>query len=167
MDSKEKVRGWINYQLAKLRRIANLGSLFLLVFTNSILIAGYLEQRDVHPYVAIPLVFFSFSLLIWYVSHLYVAKFEMYRTEKLAEKILDPYAVYGMLPYEEMWFREIYIPQQECFIELLPKGKQKEKMVEHLNRIKVWVEKGIIPKSHFPEHLKKYYLTDKEHRLEM
>lgn len=167
MDSKEKIRGYINFQLAKLRKIAMIGSLLLMVLSNSLLIAGYIEHRDLHPYIAIPLVFFGMSAIIMILAHLYTSKFEMYRTEKLAEKMLDPYAVYAMLPYEEMWFREIYIPQQECFIEILPDGKQKEKMKKHLDNIRIWVSKGIIPKKHFPEHLKKYYLTDKENRLEL
>lgn len=166
-DGKEKIRGYINFQLAKLRRVSMIGSLLLMVLSNALLIASYIEHRNLHPYIAIPLIFVTLSVVIMLLAHLYVSKFEMYRTEKLAEKLLDPYAVYAMLPYEEMWFREIYIPQQECFIELLPDGKQKEKMKKHLGNIRIWVKKGIIPKSHFPEHLKKYYLTDNENRLEL
>lgn len=167
MDEKEKIRGWINFQLGMLKRTATVINMFLLVFANSLLLSGYLEQRNIHPYVAIPLVFISVSIILWYLSRFFVLKMEMYRTEKLTDKILDPFAVYGLIPYEEMWFRELFIPNMEARYSMMPEGRAKEEYKKHIDNVKEWVVNGIIPKKQFPEHLKKYYLTEKEHRLEL
>jgi hypothetical protein len=103
----------------------------------------------------------------------------MYRTEAKAKRMLDPYAIYALCPYEEMWFREVFVPVELSNKALLtallerdlsPKTKKLveealEQTSSSLEKIKIWAEKGVIPYEHAPPHLKKYYINKKVRRL--
>jgi len=165
LDKDEKIRTFLNYQKEKVARVSPILAIILLAFTNSLLLYEYIRHRNIHPYIGITIMFFLFMIVIWIVSHLYVIKLGMYRTEAKAKRMLDPYAVYALCPYEEMWFREVFIPLHEANIELLPEGKTKERVTKSLEKIKTWVDKGVIPYEHSPKHLQKYYITKDVKRL--
>ena len=161
----ERFRKFVNLQFVKLKRTAAVGSLVILTLNLSFIIYPYIEHRGVHPYLAVPAVFFSVILIFWLISHLYVKKMEMYRTEFLAEKILNPYGVYAIGPFEEMKYLNMDIVIMEALHELLPEGQKKVALREHIEKVKGWCRLGYIPKKDFPDHLKKYYLTKTEARL--
>jgi hypothetical protein len=165
LSGDERLRKFVNLQFVKLKRTAAVGSLMILTLNLSFIIYPYIEHRGVHPYIAIPTVFFSVILLFWLISHIYVKKMEMYRTEFLAEKILNPYSVYAIGPFEEMKYMNIDIVLLETLYELLPEGQKKVALKEHIHKVKNWCRLGYIPKNDFPDHLKKYYLTKTEARL--
>ena len=161
----ESYRKFINLQFVKLKRTAAVGSLIILTLNLSFIIYPFIEHRGIHPYVAVPIVFFSVLFIFWFVSHIYVKKMEMYRTEFLAEKILNPYGVYAIGPFEEMKYRNMDIVIMEALYDLLPEGSKKENLGEHIMKVKEWCTLGYIPKKDFPDHLKKYYITKTEARL--
>jgi len=160
MGEPEGFRKFFNLQYVKMKKLAAVGSLILLALNLSFSIYPYMEFRlpDMvfgtipKTYFAIPLLFLLILLSIWFFAWIYVRVLEMYRTECRADIIYNPYAVYAINPFQEMWFREIYLP--------LLKDHP-----EHYKRVKNWCDLGYIPKDDFPEYLKKYYITDKESRL--
>jgi len=164
-DEKERFRRFFNEQYVKMKQMAAVGSLILLAINLSLTIYPYIEHRRVHPYAAVPLLFLGIMLLIWFGSHIYVKKMEMYRTERRAEVLFNPYAIYAMNPFQEMTFKHMYLPMMESICIALPEGKDKEKMKKNVAMVKRWCDKGFIPKEDFPKHLKRYYLTNKQKRL--
>jgi hypothetical protein len=125
----------------------------------------YIQYRGISPYIGITLLFFGILFFIWVAAHIYVRKFEMYRTESRADVLYSPYSVYAMAPKEEMMLRGIYLPIMETNCKLLAAGKEKEQMEAEIKKVRAWCEKGFIPKDDFPEHLKEYYITEKQQRL--
>jgi len=164
-DEKEKIRKFFNEQYVKMKMMAAVGGLILLAVNLSLTIYPYVEHRNIHPYAAIPLIFLGIMFLIWFGSHIYVKKMEMYRTEKRAEVLFNPYTIYAMNPFQEMTFVHLHLPIMESVCATLPEGEDKEKMKKNVTMIKRWCDKGFIPKEDFPEHLKRYYLTKKQKRL--
>ena len=172
VDESEKFRGFFNTQYVKMKRMAAVGSLVLLAVNLAFTIYPYIEFRFPETiyslpkaWVGVPLVFIIIIFLIWGMSHIYVRVFEMYRTETRADVLYNPYAVYAMMPKEEMTIRGIYLPIMETNCKLLPDGVEKEKMKAEIDKVKIWCNKGFIPKDDFPEHLKSMYITDKQKRL--
>ena len=161
----ERIRRFFNLQYVKIKRTAAVGSLIMLVLNLSFVIYPYIEHRGIHPYLAIPGIFISVIFVVWLLAHIYVRKMEMYRTESLAEKILNPYSVYAIGPFEEMKYRNFEIVIMEYLYELLPEGEKKQQLKEQIKKVKNWVDLGYIPKKDFPKHLKKYYITSNESRL--
>jgi hypothetical protein len=172
-DEKEKIRKFLNMQYVKMKRMATVGSLILLALNLSFTIYPYVEFRfpeqifEIIPrtYLAIPIIFLIIVFLIWFCAHIYMSKMEMYRTESLADRILNPYAVYAIGPFEEMLYRTMTIPTLEASYMAMPEGKEKEEVKKNLEQAKKFVDLGYIPKEDFPKHLKKYYITNKERRL--
>jgi len=171
-DEKEKIRRFINLQYVKMKKIAAVGSLILLTINLSLTIYPYVEFRlpDTiffipSTYIVIPIIFLFVVLLILIGAHIYVRKLEMYRTESLADKLLNPYAVYAIGPFEEMLYRTMTIPTLEAAYQSMPECKEKTEVKKQLDNAKKFVNLGYIPKEDFPNHLKKYYLTEKERRL--
>jgi len=161
----EGFRKFINLQYVKIKRTAAVGSLVMLIINLSFTIYPYIEHRGVHPYFAIPLIFLGAFLLVWLGAHIYVKKFEMYRTESVAEKVYNPYAVYAIGPFEEMKYRNMELIIMEMIYDVLPEGDKKKKFKEDIEKVRKWCDLGYIPKKDFPKHLTKYYMTKKEGRL--
>jgi hypothetical protein len=161
----ERFRKILNLQYVKIKRTAAVGSLIMLILNLSFTIYPFVEHRGVHPYFAIPLIFLIVFLLVWLASHIYVKKFEMYRTESVAEKLFNPYAVYAIGPFEEMKYRNMDLVIIETLYGLLPEGEKKQELKEQIEKIRNWCDLGYIPKKDFPKHLKKYYMTNIENRL--
>jgi len=164
-NNEEKIRKFFNLQYVKIKRTAAVGSLIMLVLNLSFVIYPYIEHRGIHPYIAIPGIFILVILIIWILAHLYVRKMEMYRTESLAEKILNPYSVYAIGPFEEMKYRNFEMIIMESLYDLFPEGEKKQQLKQQIDKVKNWLELGYIPKKDFPKHLKKYYITSNESRL--
>lgn len=164
VDEKERFRKFLNMQYVKMKRMAAVGSLVLLAVNLSFTIYPYVQHRDIHPYLGVPIIFIFIVLLIWLCAHVYVQKLEMYRTESLADKIFNPYTVYQIGPFEEMKYRNMELPIMKSLCDVL-NGDEKKEMEEYVKRVEKWLELGYIPKEDFPEHLKKYYITNKERRL--
>jgi hypothetical protein len=162
---EERFRRFLNLQYVKIKRTAAVGSLIMLILNLSFTMYPFIEHRGVHPYFAIPLVFLILFLLVWMAAHLYVKKLEMYRTESIAEKVYNPYAVYAIGPFEEMKYRNFDIVVMETLYDILPDGSKKQQLGEQIKKVKRWCDLGYIPKKEFPQHLKKYYITKKESRL--
>jgi hypothetical protein len=172
MDGKEKVRKFINMQYVKMKRMASVGGLILLAINLSLTIYPFVEFRFQEymlgiprAWIGIPVILLIILFLLWVGSHIYISIMEMYRTEFLAEKILNPYTVYAIGPFEEMLYRTMTIPTLEASYMSMPDGKEKEGVKKNLDLAKKWVDMGYIPKEDFPKHLKKYYITNKERRL--
>lgn len=171
-DEGEVIRKFVNEQYVKLKRVAAVGSLVLLGVNLSLSVYPYVSHRfpeylfGIVPstWIAIPVVFIVLMTLLWLCAHIYVKKMEMYRTEFRAEMMFNPYAVYALRPWEEMYFSHTFLPIMETLIEL-SKGEQKEKLEKNIKKFKNWLELGYIPKKDFPKHLKKFYITKKEQRL--
>lgn len=164
-DKKEKIRKIINMQYVKIKRTAAVGSLIILTLNLSFSIYPFISHREIHPYVAIPIIFIIVILIIWFAAEIYVKRLEMYRTEFLAERILNPYSVYAIGPFEEMKYRTMEIPIMQALSKLMPEGSEKDDFDDQLKKVQEWCDLGYIPKKDFPNHLKKYYLTKTEHRL--
>ena len=164
-DEKEKLRSFFNTQYVKMKRMSAVGSLILMAINLSLTLYPYLAWREFNIYFAVPLIFIGIILLIWAMSHVYVRVFEMYRTESKADVLYNPYAVYAMAPKDEMFIRDVYLPIMESSYKLMPDCIEKNNLGVEVSKVKVWCEKGFIPKEHFPEHLKQYYITDKQIRL--
>ena len=162
---EEQIRRFLNLQYVKIKRTAAVGSLVMLILNLSFTMYPFIEHRDIHPYFAIPLIFLAVFFLVWLASHIYVKKFEMYRTESVAEKVYNPYAVYAIGPFEEMKYRYMDLVIMETLYDLLPEGEKKQKLKDQIKTVREWCDLGYIPKKDFPKHLKKYYITDKENRL--
>lgn len=165
IDKKEKIRKFINMQYVKIKRTAAVGSLLILTLNLSFSIYPFISHRDIHPYIAIPLIFSIVIFIIWIAAEIYVKRMEMYRTEFLAERILNPYSIYAIGPFEEMKYRNMEIPIMEALSTLIPEGNEKNHFENHLHKVKKWCDLGYIPKDDFPNHLKQYYITKTENRL--
>ena len=163
--SSDRFKKFINMQYVKMKRTAAVGSLFILALNLSFSIYPFIEHRDIHPYVAIPLVFISVVFFLWLAAHFYVKKLEMYKTESLADRIFNPYSVYAIGPFEEMKYRNIDLVIMKYLFELLPEGKQKQDLKDQIDKVTHWCDLGYIPKKEFPQHLRKYYITNNEMRL--
>jgi len=161
----EQFRRFLNLQYVKIKRTAAVGSLILLIINLSFTTYPFIEHRGVHPYFAIPLIFLIVFLLVWLGAHIYVKKLEMYRTESVAEKVYNPYAVYAIGPFEEMKYRNMDLVIMEMLYDLLPEGDKKQKLKNQIQTVTRWCDLGYIPKKDFPKHLKKYYITNRENRL--
>jgi len=171
-DEGEKIRKFFNEQYVKMKRLAAVGSLILLAVNLSFTVYPFIEFRFPEniwiiprAWLVIPLLLFFIILLIWIISHIYIKKMEMYRTESRADQLYNPYCVYAFNPFQEMWWRHIYIPQMEGIYHNMEEGKEKDKLKSKIEMVNDWLDKGYIPKKDFPQHLKKYYITDKEQRL--
>lgn len=172
-DEKEIIRKFVNLQYVKMKRMAAVGGLILLAVNLAFTIYPYIEFRFPEyffgliprAWVGVPLVLIVIMLLIWLGAHIYVKKLEMYRTEWVAERIYNPYAVYAIGPFEEMLYRTMTIPTLQAAYATMPEGKEKKEVKEKLEKAKKYVDLGYIPKEDFPQHLKKYYITNKERRL--
>jgi len=171
-DEKEHIRKFINMQYVKMKRMAAVGSLILLAVNLSLTIYPYVAHRFPETilfipstYLVVPIIVLIIVFLIWGGAHIYMTKMEMYRTEFLAERILNPYTVYAIGPFEEMLYRTMTIPTLQAAYASMPEGKDKEEVKEKLEKAKKYVDLGYIPKDDFPKHLKKYYITEKERRL--
>jgi hypothetical protein len=171
-DANERIRKFVNMQYVKMKRLSAVGSLILLAINLSFTVYPYVEHRFPESianipraWLGVPIILMIIMLLIWLGAHIYVQKMEMYRTEKRAEMVLNPYAVYAFNPFQEMWFGHIYLPTMKGVLELLPEGEEKEKIQKEYDMVRKWIEKGYIPKGDFPKHLKKFYITKKEQRL--
>jgi len=165
LEKEERFRKFFNLQYTKIKRTAAVGSLIMLIMNLSFTIYPFIEHRGFHPYYAIPIIFFFIFLLVWLAAHIYVKKFEMYRTESLADKIYNPYSVYAIGPFEEMKYRNIDIVIMETLYDILPDSNKKQVLGEQIKKVKRWCDLGYIPKQEFPQHLKKYYIKKKENRL--
>jgi len=162
---EERVRRFINIQIVKLQKIANVGSLILLILNISLTLNLYIEHRGIHPYIMIPLLFICIGLFILLCAHVYLKKLNMYRTQAEAERYFNPYQVYAIGPFEEMLYRYLWVPTLEAAINLQPDPKEKAKLESIMKKFMGWVKLGYIPKKDFPSHLKKFYITDKQARL--
>lgn len=165
IESKHRIKKFINIQMYKVKSISSVASVVMWALTFVFILYPYIEHRSIHPYVAIPILFLCIITILWLLAHLYVRKLEMYKTEKYADIIHNPYAVYAVTPFEEMMYRNIFIPLMENDFVLLPDGEQKTKIGEKLKRVKNWVELGYIPNEDFPGHLKKFLITKDQFRL--
>jgi len=165
IDKEERFRRFINFQYIKIKRTAAVGSLIMLIINLSFTIYPFIEHRGLHPYFAIPLIFLIVFFLVWLASHIYVKNFEMYRTESVADKVYNPYAVYAIGPFEEMKYRYMELVIMKALYELFPEGEKKQELKKQIEKVQSWCDIGYIPKKDFPKHLEKYYITKKEGRL--
>jgi len=165
-DADEKIRKFINLQYVKLKKVAAVGSMILLAVNLSFTIFIFLEWRDIHPYIGIPIIFVIVMFVLLGLSHIYVRKMEMYRTEQAAEVLYNPYAVYAFAPFQEMIYSFYAVPMQKAMLKLLPKDSEEYKELKELSKkFENWCKKGFIPKEDFPPKLQKYYITEKQRRL--
>ena len=160
LDKDEKIRTYFIRQIVKVQRVAGIGSLVLLTINLSLAAYPYVAWRGVNPYFGIICIFMFVIFMVCFLAHIWMNWLEMYRGEAATKVSYNPYQVYTLSPYEEMWFRLWFIPVMEHMID-----GDKEKLSSNLVKVKEWVEKGYIPKKQFPEHLLKYYITKKEGRL--
>lgn len=169
---REKGRKWLNFQFMKLKQVAVVGSLVILLINLALNIYPLVAHRFPEKilmlpksWVIIPLLFIFVLFIIWLLAHLWVMKFEMYRTQQRARMILNPYNIYHFNPFQIMRFRNIFLPIMYSQLEMMEEGKDKERYKKQIKMIEKWLELGYIPKEDFPDDLKEYYLTDKDNKL--
>jgi len=119
-----------------------------------------IEWRGVHPYVSIVVSILLLTFIILFGAYLYLDWGHMYRAEKDAEMPYLPANVYLLTPYEQMLHTHTFLPLMKFIAE--PTDKNKKSLLSSIKKFSVWVEKGVIPKKHLPETLKKYYLSNRE-----
>jgi len=104
-------------------------------------------------------------LVVWVGSHCYIKGLEMYKYEALGDKIYNPYTVYAYGPFEEVTYQALWIPLLNSIHSLMDESEMRTNLKTNIDKLEKWLKLGYIPKSDFPEHLKKYYVTKKEKRL--
>jgi hypothetical protein len=154
-ETSSPLKRFLTLQMTKIRKIAGVGSLFLLVLNLALQLYPNIEQRGVHPYVGIPLTIIGMGILIWIGSHIYVKIVQMSKYESLSEVRLNPYSVNHIAPFEELRYRYVDIPQMEAIYSTMKEGKAKQEFKKNIDIFKEWVELGYIPDKYFPPHLKK------------
>jgi len=168
VSGEEGIRKFIAMQYAKVRRMAGIISLVLLMTSDAFLMLPYLEGWGIHPYIGFPMVVLIISVLIWAISHWYYITKDMHRAEQLAEIKLNPYAIYELSPKEQMQLRTQFIPLLVSNARIL-RNSGDTQGADELNKFVIqldqWVRSGRIPKDQFPPELDKYIISDKESRL--
>jgi hypothetical protein len=167
IDEQEVIRGFLNRQYVKLKRVASVGSLLLLALNLAFTVYPYVSHRWVfsNVYIGISLLLVIIILLLVGLAHVYVVKMEMYRTESKADVIYNPYNVYALAPKEEMQISFFYLPLLEGLYSSVKDESVKADLKKVIDVVRIWKEKGFIPKDDFPDELKAWYLTNKERRL--
>jgi len=173
IDKEENFRKFINLQYVKVRRVAAVGSLILLMINLSLTAYPYIEHRFGQyifgvpsTYIGIPVVFVLIGVLVLLLAHIYVKKMEMYRTEQHAEIKYNPFSVYAFSPFEEMMYTNSIVPLMKGLVHILPEGsEERKKLKEDAEKFERWCRLGYIPKEEFPQNLMEYYITDKQQRL--
>lgn len=166
IDDKERFRKFVNLQYVKLKKVAAVGGMIMLAINLSLTMFLYIEHRNIHPYVGIPVLFILVMFVLWILAHIYVSKMEMYRTEQMAEVTYNPYSVYALAPFQEMIYSYSAIPMMKALLKTLPEDSEEHKELKtKLGRFEEWCKLGYIPKKDFPDELKRYYITDKQQRL--
>lgn len=167
MDRK-KAKNRLKYftlQMIKVKRTAPMYNLILLVLLNALSIYPILEGRAIHPYISFPAVLVLLITLIWAGSHLYQIVLGMNKNEARAERIINPYCVWAMGPWEEMLIRNIWLPSMKGIYANMPGGEDKIELGEAISNMSRWVELGYIPKKDYPKHLLKHYIAKDGERL--
>ena len=169
MDDKERIRGFLNLQYTKIITLAAVGSIILLAFNLALSIFSYMEFRFPKYIFFIPSawlgvasIFILIMLIIWISAHIYVRVFEMYRTEKSAEMMFNPYGIYAFSPFQEAWFRNYHLPILKALAKEHPDDQE---LKDALQKVERWLHLGYIPKDEYPEDLKKYYITKIQRRV--
>lgn len=152
--------------IAKMKQVAVVGTQIMLSFNIALTGYEYVAWRGIHPYLGISLLFLLVMGAGLVAAHVYVNVFEMYKTHKMADAVYyNPYAVYAFPPFQEMWFRTVYIPLLKAARDQAGDEERRVELSEKIAMAEKWVELGYIPRDHFPEHLQKYYHTKHEERL--
>jgi hypothetical protein len=161
LDEKEKFREYLNIQFVKLKKVAAVGSLLLLALNLSFAIYPYISYRWLFSniYIGVFLLFISIILIMLFLAHIYVVKLEMYRTETKADYIFNPYATYGLTAKDVIFLEDIYLPILKGDDMSIKERKEK------IMKVESWVKYGYIPKDHFSDNWKEWYITKKERRL--
>lgn len=162
-NNEERIRRFVNKQMAKIKRISGVGSLILLVINLSFSVYAYIEYRGIHIYIALPLLVLLMGSILLLVAHFYTL--HMYRTEAEAEKYFNPYATYAIGPFEEITYRFIYLPMMKALLSTMDDEIEKKVFKEKIDIWERWINLGYIPKDEYPKHLLKFYITNKEARL--
>ena len=167
LDKEEKIRGLFNQQYAKLKRVAPIISLFQLTLILALQLYEYVSHRPLFSniYAGVILLYLIIVTGMLLFAHLYVVVAEMYRTETKADYKYNPYATYAFSPKEEMFNKHIFLPILEGLYVSEQTKDNKEKLKSSIDKVKVWVNEGVIPKEHFPEELLDWYITNKKKRL--
>ena len=173
IDKEERVRKFLNLQYVKVRRVAAVGSLILLMINLSLTMYPYIEHRfggDIFgipsAYIGIPFLFVFIGVVVLLLAHIYVKKMEMYRTEQHAEIKYNPFSVYAFSPFEEMMYTNSIVPIMRGLLHILPEGSEEQKKLkEETDKFERWCRLGYIPKEEFPKNLMEYYITEKQQRL--
>jgi len=111
----------------------------------------------------VPLFSLFIGLIVLAVATVYL-KF-MYRTEAEAEKYYNPYSVYAIAPFEEVMYRNLWLPLLQSVCNIQNDKKQKDDLQMVIDRFHRWVNLGYIPKEEYPKHLRKFYTTNVKARL--
>ena len=167
IDEQERIRGFINRQYVKLKRVASVGSLLLLAVNLSFTIYPYVSHRWVFHNVYFGLMFLNIIILLtlWIIAHVYVNIMEMYRTESKADLLYNPYSIYALTPKEEMLYNYFHLTVLQGLYETVSGEKDTSKLKDSIEKITFWINNGYIPIEHLPEELKKWYITKKRGRL--
>jgi len=170
LDKEEKIRKWINMQFVIVKRFTPVINTGLLVVLNSLTLYYYIEHREIHPYIAVPIIALSLGAGIWLISVIYYRVALMHRGEKFAEIFFDPYQVSHFRPFEEILYRYMWLRIMGCQSALLSddeaiREEAKQKMDESIKLFTKWIELGYIPKEDYPKHLLHFYKTSVERRL--
>jgi len=166
VDKKqERWRRFFNVQYVKLKKVAPVGSMITLFLNLAFTMYPYVEHRFPHPYLGIPVVFGINLFIGLFLAHVYLNWLQMYRTEAEAEKYFNPYAVNYFGPWEEVVYRNLWIPVLEGIRDNETNPKRKEYYQRCIDRFLGWMDQGFVPKKDFPKHLLKFYKDRTQKRL--
>lgn len=158
MRTTDNIKHFLFEQLEKLQQFAAIGTVVLLVLNLSLSVFGYVQWRDIHPYLGISILAFTIMFLYWSIAHLIVRKGETFKSKARATTKYNPYSVWALSPIQWMLMKHLWFP-------ILKKQSENDKEKDDVVMIERWLDLGYIPKDDFPDDLKSFYITKKEERL--
>ena len=166
-DKDEKYRELFNRWYAKLKRVAPIISLFQLTLILALQLYQYVSHREIFSniYIGIFLLYLIIISGMLLFAHLWVNIMEMYRTETKSDFKYNPYATYAMTPRDEMFNKYVFLPLLEGVYINIQDKDFKEKLKPCIDKLKIWVKEGYIPREHFSDELQEWYLTKKKGRI--
>jgi len=158
MKSGNDAKHFLFEQLEKLQQFSSIGMPLMLVMNLAVSIFAYVQWRDVHPYIGIPLLTFIIMLIYWGTAHLVVRKGETYKSRARAMTKYSPYAVWAIAPFQWMLMKYMWFP-------VLERTAETDEEKAEVRMVKNWMDIGYIPRKDFPDNLKEFYIAKEEERL--
>ena len=150
-----RFRDFVFEQIEKIQQFSGIGTPVMLILTFTFTAFTYIEHRNVHPYLGIPLIFLGIFLVYWSIAHTVVRKGGTYISRSRAAIKYNQFSVWEIPPFQWMMMRYIWIP-------VLERTANTDDEKKELGMVLRWMDLGFIPKDDFPDKLKHFYMADNE-----